>query len=170
MWRLISLSGGSLVDRRIWIRLTMAVDSALWFVSWRFKWISRRSFAQANFVNQNPQSRAEREREMQRRRAMTWRRVGKEAQALVAHGLLICFTLSLALKIDGRTHYPWWSVNFDSPSSFLSFTFELLCLLWNWDYLIKLLGFRLCSRGTRVELLGHFLLWHAGKWVWFGAW
>ncbi|CAL9117646.1 unnamed protein product [Musa textilis] len=49
---------------------------------------------------------------MLRRRAMTWWRVGKAAQALVAHGLLICFTLSLALKIDGRTHYPWWIIFF----------------------------------------------------------
>ncbi|OAY63054.1 hypothetical protein ACMD2_22285 [Ananas comosus] len=45
---------------------------------------------------------------MQRRRAMTWTSVGRSAQAVVAHGLLFCFTLFLALKIDRRTSYSWW--------------------------------------------------------------
>ncbi|CAL9118520.1 unnamed protein product [Musa textilis] len=47
---------------------------------------------------------------MQRQRAMSWRRVGKAAQALAAHALLFCFTLFLALKIDGRTSYSWWII------------------------------------------------------------
>ncbi|XP_038984746.1 uncharacterized protein LOC103721407 [Phoenix dactylifera] len=47
---------------------------------------------------------------MERRKAMTWARVGKSAQAVAAHGLLFCFTLFLALKIDGRISYSWWIV------------------------------------------------------------
>ncbi|PKU69449.1 hypothetical protein MA16_Dca015321 [Dendrobium catenatum] len=47
---------------------------------------------------------------MERRRAMTWPRVGKSAQAVLAHGMLFCFTLFLALKIDDRIGYSWWSV------------------------------------------------------------
>ncbi|KAL0908997.1 hypothetical protein M5K25_023516 [Dendrobium thyrsiflorum] len=47
---------------------------------------------------------------MERRRAMTWPRVGKSAQAVVAHGMLFCFTLFLALKIDDRIHYSWWMI------------------------------------------------------------
>ncbi|XP_010916528.2 uncharacterized protein [Elaeis guineensis] len=47
---------------------------------------------------------------MERRKAMTWARVGKSAQAVAAHGLLFCFTLFLALKIDGRFSYSWWIV------------------------------------------------------------
>nr|CAD1837578.1 unnamed protein product [Ananas comosus var. bracteatus] len=39
---------------------------------------------------------------------MTWTSVGRSAQAVVAHGLLFCFTLFLALKIDRRTSYSWW--------------------------------------------------------------
>ncbi|WOL02814.1 hypothetical protein Cni_G11533 [Canna indica] len=47
---------------------------------------------------------------MQRHRAMSWRKVGNAAQALAAHALLFCFTLFLALKIDGRTPYSWWII------------------------------------------------------------
>ncbi|XP_072991152.1 uncharacterized protein [Typha latifolia] len=47
---------------------------------------------------------------MQRRRAMAWTGVGKSAQAVAAHGLLFCFTLFLALKIDRRTSYSWWII------------------------------------------------------------
>ncbi|XP_042403571.1 uncharacterized protein LOC121992978 isoform X1 [Zingiber officinale] len=47
---------------------------------------------------------------MHRQRAMSWRKVGKAAQALAAHALLFCFTLFLALKIDGRTPYSWWTI------------------------------------------------------------
>ncbi|XP_074558884.1 uncharacterized protein LOC141814834 [Curcuma longa] len=47
---------------------------------------------------------------MHRQRAMSWRKVGKAAQALAAHALLFCFTLFLALKIDGRTPYSWWII------------------------------------------------------------
>lgn len=41
---------------------------------------------------------------------MTWARVAKSAQALAAHGLLFCFTLLLALKVDHRTTYSWWII------------------------------------------------------------
>ncbi|CAL9059125.1 unnamed protein product [Musa banksii] len=47
---------------------------------------------------------------MQRQRAMSWRRVGKAAQGLAAHALLFCFTLFVALKIDGRMSYSWWII------------------------------------------------------------
>ncbi|KAI0495211.1 hypothetical protein KFK09_025361 [Dendrobium nobile] len=47
---------------------------------------------------------------MERRRAMTWPRVGKSAQAVLAHGMLFCFTLFLALKIDHRIGYSWWMI------------------------------------------------------------
>ena len=46
--------------------------------------------------------------EMQRRRAHTWAGVGKTAQAAAAHAALFCFTLFLALRVDGRTTYSWW--------------------------------------------------------------
>ncbi|EMS65109.1 hypothetical protein TRIUR3_18791 [Triticum urartu] len=39
---------------------------------------------------------------MQRRRAQTWAGVGKTAQAAAAHAALFCFTLPLALRVDGR--------------------------------------------------------------------
>ncbi|XP_072971429.1 uncharacterized protein [Typha angustifolia] len=47
---------------------------------------------------------------MQRRRAMTWARAWKSAQAVAAHGSLFCFTLFMALKIDGRAAFSWWMV------------------------------------------------------------
>jgi hypothetical protein len=49
-----------------------------------------------------------REEEMQRRRGQTWAGVGKTAQAAAAHAALFCFTLLLALRVDGRTTYSWW--------------------------------------------------------------
>ncbi|RRT62573.1 hypothetical protein GW17_00041419 [Ensete ventricosum] len=77
---------------------------------------------------------------MQRQRAMSWRRVGKAAQALAAHALLFCFTLLLALKIDARTSYSWWSVP-SSPSHTLcpSFCSRSLMLLSS-DRLFRFLG------------------------------
>ena len=39
---------------------------------------------------------------------MTWRRVLKSVQALLAHGLLFCFTLLLVLKLDHFVSYSWW--------------------------------------------------------------
>jgi hypothetical protein len=45
---------------------------------------------------------------MQRRRGHTWAGVGKTAQAAAAHAALFCFTLLLALRVDGRTAYSWW--------------------------------------------------------------
>ncbi|KAJ0987179.1 hypothetical protein J5N97_005535 [Dioscorea zingiberensis] len=47
---------------------------------------------------------------MNRRRAMTWSRVGKSAQAVAAHGFLFCFTILLALKLDHRVSYSWWII------------------------------------------------------------
>jgi hypothetical protein len=32
----------------------------------------------------------------------------KTAQAAAAHAALFCFTLLLALRVDGRTTYSWW--------------------------------------------------------------
>ncbi|CAJ1976698.1 unnamed protein product [Sphenostylis stenocarpa] len=47
-----------------------------------------------------------------RRRVMSWRRVAKALQALVAHALLFSFTLLLALKLDHLLPYSWtwWKV------------------------------------------------------------
>ncbi|XP_012478627.1 uncharacterized protein LOC105794150 isoform X2 [Gossypium raimondii] len=47
---------------------------------------------------------------VERRRVMTWRRVGKSLQALVAHALLFSFTLLLALKLHHALSYSWWVV------------------------------------------------------------
>nr|ADP02181.1 Tmemb_185A domain-containing protein [Triticum aestivum] len=47
---------------------------------------------------------------MQRRRAQTWAGVGKTAQAAAAHAALFCFTLLLALRVDGRTDSSWWII------------------------------------------------------------
>ncbi|KAE8729969.1 serine/threonine-protein kinase SNT7 [Hibiscus syriacus] len=47
---------------------------------------------------------------VERRRVMTWRRVGKSLQALVAHALLFSFTLLLALKLHHALSYYWWVV------------------------------------------------------------
>ncbi|WVZ60232.1 hypothetical protein U9M48_010283 [Paspalum notatum var. saurae] len=47
---------------------------------------------------------------MQRRRGHTWAGVGKTAQAAAAHAALFCFTVLLALKVDGRTTYSWWII------------------------------------------------------------
>ncbi|ONM08413.1 Protein binding protein [Zea mays] len=47
---------------------------------------------------------------MQRRRGHTWAGVGKTAQAASAHAALFCFTLLLALRVDGRTTYSWWII------------------------------------------------------------
>jgi hypothetical protein len=49
-----------------------------------------------------------REEEMQRRRGQTWAGVAKTTQAAAAHAALFCFTLLLALRVDGRTTYSWW--------------------------------------------------------------
>ncbi|XP_054809378.1 uncharacterized protein LOC129311250 [Prosopis cineraria] len=45
-----------------------------------------------------------------RMRVMTWGRVGKSLQALLAHGLLFSFTLLLVLKIDRVVPYSWWII------------------------------------------------------------
>ncbi|XP_027363498.1 uncharacterized protein LOC113871023 isoform X3 [Abrus precatorius] len=47
-----------------------------------------------------------------RRRVMSWRRVAKSLQALLAHAFLFSFTLLLALKLDRFIHYAWWVVFF----------------------------------------------------------
>ncbi|KAH1139237.1 hypothetical protein AAZX31_10G193500 [Glycine max] len=47
-----------------------------------------------------------------RRRVMSWRRVAKALQALVAHVLLFTFTITLALKLDHVIRHSWWKVFF----------------------------------------------------------
>ncbi|XP_061349725.1 uncharacterized protein LOC133294965 isoform X1 [Gastrolobium bilobum] len=47
-----------------------------------------------------------------RRKVMSWRRVAKSLQALIAHTLLFSFTLLLALKVDRIVHCAWWIVFF----------------------------------------------------------
>ncbi|KAK6251696.1 hypothetical protein QUC31_013416 [Theobroma cacao] len=47
---------------------------------------------------------------VERRRVMSWRRVGKSLQALVAHALLFSFTLLLALKLHHAVSRSWWVV------------------------------------------------------------
>ncbi|KAK7279571.1 hypothetical protein RJT34_24624 [Clitoria ternatea] len=47
-----------------------------------------------------------------RRRVMSWRRVAKSLQALLAHTFLFSFTFLLALKLDRVLHYSWWVVFF----------------------------------------------------------
>ncbi|KAM7484518.1 hypothetical protein LguiA_000527 [Lonicera macranthoides] len=44
------------------------------------------------------------------RRVMSWRRVGKSLQAVVAHSLLFSFTLLLVHKLHRPVPYPWWFV------------------------------------------------------------
>lgn len=41
---------------------------------------------------------------------MTWLRVAKSAQAVVAHGLLFSFTLLLVFKLDRTVSYSWWII------------------------------------------------------------
>ena len=52
------------------------------------------------------------------RRVMSWRRVWKSFQAVLAHGLLFSFTLLLALKLDHVVSRSWWSVSFSFDFSF----------------------------------------------------
>lgn len=49
---------------------------------------------------------------------MTWRRVLKSVQALLAHGSLFCFTLLLVLKLDHFVSYSWWYCIFSLPFKF----------------------------------------------------
>ncbi|WCJ24607.1 Transmembrane Fragile-X-F-associated protein [Euphorbia peplus] len=41
---------------------------------------------------------------------MTWRRVGKSVQCLVAYSLLFCFTLMLSINLDRPLSYSWWLI------------------------------------------------------------
>ncbi|XP_022878423.1 transmembrane protein 60-like [Olea europaea var. sylvestris] len=41
---------------------------------------------------------------------MSWRRVFKSLQAVVAHGLLFSFTLFLGLKLCRAVNYSWWLI------------------------------------------------------------
>ncbi|XP_052179454.1 uncharacterized protein LOC127792873 [Diospyros lotus] len=43
---------------------------------------------------------------------MSWRRVAKSVQALVAHTLLLCFTILLVFKLDHLVSYSWWIIFF----------------------------------------------------------
>ncbi|XXG51114.1 hypothetical protein AAC387_Pa02g4959 [Persea americana] len=47
---------------------------------------------------------------MLRRKSMTWARVAKSAQAVLAYGLLFSFTLLLVLKLDRTVFYSWWII------------------------------------------------------------
>lgn len=47
-------------------------------------------------------------KEVVRGGGMTWRRVLKSVQALLAHGSLFCFTLLLVLKLDHFVSHSWW--------------------------------------------------------------
>ncbi|XP_077230990.1 uncharacterized protein LOC143864059 isoform X2 [Tasmannia lanceolata] len=47
---------------------------------------------------------------MLRGKAMTWRRVAKSVQALIAHALLLTFTALLVLKLDRIVSYSWWVI------------------------------------------------------------
>eukprot|EP00257_Ricinus_communis_P026659 XP_025014073.1 uncharacterized protein LOC8269523 [Ricinus communis] len=47
---------------------------------------------------------------VQRRVIMSWRRVAKSLQALVAHSLLFTFTLLLSLKLEHAVSYSWWAI------------------------------------------------------------
>ncbi|KAG5536240.1 hypothetical protein RHGRI_023879 [Rhododendron griersonianum] len=46
------------------------------------------------------------------RKAMSWRRVAKSAQALAAHAFLFCFTLLLVFKLDHLVFCSWWVIFF----------------------------------------------------------
>lgn len=41
---------------------------------------------------------------------MSWRRVAKSSQGLIAHALLFSFTLLLSFKLDRAVSYCWWIV------------------------------------------------------------
>ncbi|XP_057824019.2 uncharacterized protein LOC131036200 isoform X2 [Cryptomeria japonica] len=43
-------------------------------------------------------------------KSMTWSRVLKSAQAVAAHGLLLCFTILLTLKLDKHLKRSWWFI------------------------------------------------------------
>lgn len=73
------------------------------------------------------------------RRVMSWRRVWKSFQALLAHGLLFSFTLLLALKLDHVVSRSWWSVSFSLTS--LLVLSKIGIILW-----ISLMGFSNSSR------------------------
>ncbi|XP_045828351.1 uncharacterized protein LOC123920196 [Trifolium pratense] len=45
-----------------------------------------------------------------RRRVMSWRRVAKSLQAMLAHAFLFSFTLLLVLKLDRFFIFSWWTV------------------------------------------------------------
>uniref|UniRef100_A0A6N2N7E1 Uncharacterized protein n=1 Tax=Salix viminalis TaxID=40686 RepID=A0A6N2N7E1_SALVM len=47
---------------------------------------------------------------VRRRVVMSWRRVAKSSQGLIAHALLFSFTLLLSFKLDRAVPYHWWIV------------------------------------------------------------
>lgn len=64
-----------------------------------------------------------------RRRVMSWRRVGKSVQALVAHALLFSFTLLLSLKLQRALPYSWWFVFFSILLCFFYVSKNMLLLV-----------------------------------------
>uniref|UniRef100_A0A2P2L997 Uncharacterized protein LOC8269523 n=1 Tax=Rhizophora mucronata TaxID=61149 RepID=A0A2P2L997_RHIMU len=66
---------------------------------------------------------------IQRGARMSWRRVAKSLQALVAHGLLFSFTLLLVLKLDHALSYSWWFVLYLPIVFFFSFFWYYCCFL-----------------------------------------
>lgn len=77
-----------------------------------FQWRSVKpetsSFSEFSEFRVNRIERKEEEEE----KKMSWRRVLKSVQEVVAHGLLFTVTLLLVLKLDHVVSYSWWSVHF----------------------------------------------------------
>ncbi|CAI0552592.1 unnamed protein product [Linum tenue] len=82
---------------------------------------------------------------VERRVMMSWRRVGKSLQGLVAHTLLFTFTLLLALKLQLSVSYSWCVIfaplwlfhaviargRFSLPAPSMPHD-RHVCMLWNW--------------------------------------
>lgn len=90
----------------------------------RFSWRRLFGYRDGREEFERERERASERAAMNGQMAMSWRKVGKAAQELAAHALLFCFTFFLALKIDDRTSYSWWSVLllFSSLCNLMSFS------------------------------------------------
>lgn len=91
-----------------------------------------------------------------RRRVMSWRRVGKSVQALVAHALLFSFTLLLSLKLQRALPYSWWFVFFFSL---------LLCFFYVSNYYWHCFQSGCWRSGIRKSLLES--IWVLKDWFFF---